>query len=132
MGDASHRKWAMRGVIFWRSMDFDFTPEQIQLRRHVREFAEAEIGPHVREWDDQSKFPMEVIKKLGELGYLGAIFPEELGGAGMGYVEYAIILEELSRVDGSVGLIVAAHTSLCSNHIYKSGTDAQRRHYLPD
>jgi alkylation response protein AidB-like acyl-CoA dehydrogenase len=113
-------------------MDFDFTLEQVQLRRQIREFAEAEIGPHVREWDDQSHFPMEVIKKLGELGYLGVIFPEELGGAGMGYLEYAIILEELSRVDGSVGLIVAAHTSLCSNHIYRSGTEDQRRRYLPD
>src|SRR5579871_1233610 len=111
-------------------MDFEFTPEQLQLRKQVREFAEAEIGPHVREWDEHSKFPMDVVKKMGQLGYLGAVFPEELGGSGLGYIEYAIILEELSRVDGSVGLIVAAHTSLCSNHIFKSGSDAQRRRYL--
>ena len=112
-------------------MDFDYTPEQIQLRRAVREFAEAEIAPHVMEWDEAQTFPLETIRKLGQLGYMGAIFPEELGGAGLGYIEYSILIEELSRVDGSVGIIVAAHTSLCSNHIYKMGTDEQRRRYLP-
>jgi alkylation response protein AidB-like acyl-CoA dehydrogenase len=83
------------------------------------------------EWDETQTFPLEVIKKLGKLGYLGAIFPEEYGGAGLGYVEYSIIIEELSRVDGSVGIIVAAHTSLCSNHIYKAGTEEQKLRYLP-
>ena len=112
-------------------MDFEYTPEQTHLRKAVREFAEAEIAPHVMEWDEAQTFPCEVIRKLGKLGYMGAIFPEELGGAGMGYIEYSIIIEELSRVDGSVGIIVAAHTSLCSNHIYKMGTDEQRRCYLP-
>lgn len=112
-------------------MQFEYTPEQIQLRRAVREFAESEIRPHVMEWDEEQVFPLDVIKKMGRLGYLGAIFPEELGGAGLGYIEYAIIIEELSRVDGSVGIIVAAHTSLCSNHIYKMGSDEQRRKYLP-
>jgi alkylation response protein AidB-like acyl-CoA dehydrogenase len=111
-------------------VDFDYTPEQIQLRRAVREFAAAEIAPHVMEWDEQQIFPMEVIKKLGELGYMGAIFPEQYGGAGLGYVEYSIIIEELSRVDGSVGIIIAAHTSLCSNHIYKAGTEEQKQKYL--
>jgi hypothetical protein len=111
-------------------VDFDYTPEQIQLRREVREFAAAEIAPHVLEWDEAQTFPVEVVKKLGQLGYMGAIFPEEYGGAGLGYVEYAIIIEELSRVDGSVGIIVAAHTSLCSNHIYKAGTDEQKQKYL--
>ena len=112
-------------------MDFEYTSEQIQLRKSVREFAEAEIGPHVMEWDEAQIFPMEVIRKLGELGYMGAIFPEDLGGAGLGYIEYSIIIEELSRVDGSVGIIVAAHTSLCSNHIFKMGSDEQRRRYIP-
>ena len=112
-------------------MDFEYSPEQLQLRRAVREFAEAEIAPHVMEWDEAQEFPLEVIRKLGKLGYMGAIFPEELGGGGMGYIEYSIIIEELSRVDGSVGIIVAAHTSLCSNHIYKAGTEEQRRRYLP-
>jgi len=112
-------------------VDFEYTPEQIQLRKAVREFAEAEIAPHVMEWDEAQTFPLEAIRKLGPLGYMGAIFPEELGGAGLGYIEYSIVIEELSRVDGSVGIIVAAHTSLCSNHIYKSGSDEQRRRYLP-
>ncbi len=112
-------------------MDFEYTPEQIQLRREVREFAMAEIAPHVMEWDEAQTFPLDVIRKLGKLGYMGAIFPEEYGGAGLGYVEYSIIIEELSRVDGSVGIIVAAHTSLCSNHIYKAGNEEQKKKYLP-
>ena len=111
-------------------MEFEYTPEQIHLRKAVREFAESEIAPHVMEWDEAQIFPLEVVKKLGQLGYLGSIFPEQYGGAGFGYVDYSIIIEELSRVDGSVGIIVAAHTSLCSNHIYKSGTEEQRSRYL--
>jgi alkylation response protein AidB-like acyl-CoA dehydrogenase len=111
-------------------VDFDYTPEQVQLRREVREFAAAEILPHVMEWDENQIFPLKVVKQLGQLGYMGAIFPEEYGGAGLGYVEYSIIIEELSRVDGSVGIIVAAHTSLCSNHIYKAGSEEQKRKYL--
>jgi len=112
-------------------MTFDYTADQVQLRKAVREFAEGEIAPHVMEWDEAQTFPLEVVRKLGKLGYMGAIFPEELGGAGLGYIEYAIIIEELSRVDGSVGIIVAAHTSLCSNHVYKMGSDEQRRKYIP-
>src|ERR1051325_10800715 len=112
-------------------MEFDYTPEQVQLRKAIREFAESEIRPHVMEWDEAQIFPLEVIKHLGELGYMGSIFPEELGGAGLGYIDYSIIIEELSRVDGSVGIIVAAHTSLCSNHIFKMGSDDQRRRYIP-
>jgi hypothetical protein len=111
-------------------VDFEYTQEQVQLRKEVREFAANEIAPHVMEWDENQIFPLEVIKKLGKLGYMGAIFPEEYGGAGLGYVEYAIIIEELSRVDGSVGIIVAAHTSLCSNHIYKAGSEEQKQKYL--
>jgi hypothetical protein len=112
-------------------VEFEYTPEQLQLRKAVREFAEGEILPHVMEWDEAQTFPHEVVRKLGQLGYMGAIFPEDLGGAGLGYIEYAIVIEELSRVDGSVGIIVAAHTSLCSNHIYKMGSDDQRRKYIP-
>jgi alkylation response protein AidB-like acyl-CoA dehydrogenase len=112
-------------------VEFEYTAEQIQLRRAVREFAHAEILPHVMEWDEAQTFPHDVIKKLGRLGYLGSIFPEELGGAGLGYIDYCIIMEELSRVDGSVGIIVAAHTSLCSNHIFKAGTNEQRQRYMP-
>jgi len=83
------------------------------------------------EWDEAQTFPLDTVRKLGQFGYMGAIFPEELGGSGLGYIEYSIIIEELSRVDGSLGIIVAAHTSLCSNHIYKMGSDEQRRRYLP-
>ncbi len=96
----------------------------------MREFAEGEILPHVMEWDEVSHFPIEIIPKLGEMGLLGVIFPEEYGGAGLGYAEYAMVIEELSRVDGSVGIIVAAHNSLCSNHIFKFGTEEQKKKYL--
>ena len=111
-------------------MDFAFTDEQNQLRRSVREFAEGEIAPHVMEWDEASRFPSEIMPKLAEMGLLGVIFPEEYGGAGLGYIEYVIAIEELSRIDGSVGIIVAAHNSLCSNHIYKFGSEEQKRKYL--
>ena len=111
-------------------MDFTFTDEQNHLRKSVREFAEGEIGPHVMEWDEASHFPLELLPKLAEMGLLGVIFPEEYGGAGLGYIEYATVIEELSRVDGSVGLFVAAHNSLCSNHIYKFGSEEQKRKYL--
>jgi alkylation response protein AidB-like acyl-CoA dehydrogenase len=111
-------------------VDLSLTDEQQQLRRTVREFAEGEIAPHVMEWDEASQFPQEIIPQLGRMGLLGVIFPEKYGGAGLGYLEYSIVIEELSRVDGSVGLIVAAHNSLCSNHIYKFGTEAQKGKYL--
>ena len=112
-------------------MDFEYTPEQSQLRRAVREFSQAEIAPHVLEWDEGQISPRQVIKKSGDLGFMGAIFPEAYGGAGLGYIEYSIIIEELSWVDGSVGILLAAHTSLCSNHIYKDGTEEQKQKYLP-
>jgi alkylation response protein AidB-like acyl-CoA dehydrogenase len=112
-------------------MDFEFTTEQKQLRKQVREFAEAEIGPHVLEWDEAQVFPLDVVKKCGELGFLGVIFPDELGGAGLSYIDYSIIIEELARVDPSVGLIVAAHNSLCTNHIFTAANDEQKRRYIP-
>ena len=111
-------------------MQFELNEEQQQIKMSVREFAEAEIAPHVSEWDETQHFPVELVPKLAELGLMGVIFPEEYGGAGMGYVEYAIVIEELSRVDGSIGISVAAHNSLCSNHIYMFGTEAQRQKYL--
>ena len=111
-------------------MDFRFTDEQEQLRRTVREFAEAEIRPHVMEWDEANRFPQEILQPLAELGLWGVIFPEKYGGAGMGYLEYCLVLEELARVDPSVALMVAAHTSLCTNHIFKFGTEAQRQKYV--
>ena len=111
-------------------LDFQLTDEQLQLKKSVREFAESEIAPHVMEWDEASEFPLSTVKELGKLGLLGVIFPPELGGAGMGYVEYVSAIEELSRIDGSVGIIVAAHTSLCSNHIFLAGNDAQKHKYV--
>src|SRR5436309_12015836 len=112
-------------------VEFAFTEEQQQLRKSVREFAEGEIAPHVMEWDETSHFPLEIMPKLAAMGLLGVIFPEQYGGAGLGYIEYVIAIEELSRVDGSIGIIVAAHNSLCSNHIFTAGNDEQRRKYLP-
>ena len=112
-------------------MNFEFTAEQLQLRKAVRDFAEAEIAPHVLEWDENQTFPLETIKKAGELGLMGAVFPEEYGGSGYGYIEYCIVIEELARVDPSVALIVAAHNSLCTNHIYLAGTKEQHERYLP-
>src|SRR6201993_1097579 len=109
---------------------FGLTEEQKQLQSAVRAFAEGEIAPHVSEWDEKSEFPLDVVKKLGEMGLLGVIFPEALGGAGMGYVEYVLAIEELSRVDGSVGIIVAAHNSLCTNHIMLAGNEEQRKKYV--
>jgi alkylation response protein AidB-like acyl-CoA dehydrogenase len=111
-------------------LEFAFTDEQQHLRRSVRQFAEGEIAPHVMEWDEASHFPAEIMPKLAEMGLLGVIFPENYGGAGLGYIEYAIAIEELARIDGSVGLIVAAHNSLCSNHIFQFGTEAQKQKYL--
>jgi len=111
-------------------MEFELTEEQQQMKMSVREFAEAEIAPHVMEWDEAQHFPIELKPKLAELGLLGVLFPEQYGGAGLGYVEYATAIEELSRVDGSVGISVAAHNSLCSNHIYQYGTEAQKKKYL--
>ena len=109
---------------------FGLTEEQEQLRREVRSFAEREVAPHVSEWDEKSEFPHKVVKKLGEMGLMGVIFPEELGGAGMGYVEYVLAVEELSRVDGSVGIIVASHNSLCTNHIFLAGNEEQKKKYV--
>ena len=111
-------------------MEFELTEEQKQIKTSVREFAESEIAPHVMEWDESQHFPEELLPGLADLGLLGVLFPEEYGGAGMGYVDYATIIEELSRVDGSVGISIAAHNSLCSNHIYKFGSDAQKSKYL--
>ncbi len=111
-------------------MDFQLNDEQRHLKKSVHEFALREIGPHVMEWDEAGEFPLATIKELGKLGLMGCIFPPEYGGAGMGYVEYVTAIVELSRVDGSVGIIVAAHTSLCTNHIFVAGNEAQKKKYV--
>ena len=108
-------------------MDFALTEEQRAIQETAREFARREIDPIVEEIDESQKFPREVMRKAGELGFLGILFPEEYGGAGLGYVEYVLVITELSKVDPSVGISVAAHNSLCTNHIYKFGNEEQRR-----
>src|SRR5438876_9194156 len=111
-------------------MDFRLTAEQQLLRRSVREFAEAEIRPHVREWDQAQQFPANLIPQLAALGLMGIQFPEMYGGAGMSAVEYCICIEELARVDPAVALSVAAHNGLCAAHIALAGTDQQKQRYL--
>jgi len=107
-----------------------FTDEQQQLRKEIRDFAAREIAPNVMRWDEASEFPSDLVKQLGQMGLMGVIFPPEYGGAGLGYVDYVIAIEELSRVDGSVGIIVASHNSLATNHIYLAGTEEQRQRYV--
>jgi alkylation response protein AidB-like acyl-CoA dehydrogenase len=107
-----------------------FTDEQEQLRAVIRKFAAREIAPHVMRWDEANEFPADVVKQMGQMGLMGLIFPAEYGGSGLGYVEYVIAVEELSRVDGSVGIIVASHNSLATNHIFLAGTEAQKQKYV--
>jgi alkylation response protein AidB-like acyl-CoA dehydrogenase len=108
-----------------------FTEQQQLLAQMVRDFAEREIRPQMKHWDDHEIFPIEVMKKMGELGLLGIFIPEQYGGSGFGYNEYATILMELGKVCGGVGLSVAAHNSLCTGHIYYHGSEAQKQKYLP-
>jgi hypothetical protein len=111
-------------------VDFSLTPEQIAVREAARDFARGEVDPVVDEIDESQRFPREVIRKAGELGFLGVIFPEDYGGAGLGYVEYVLVVTELSKVDPSVGISVAAHNSLCTNHIFKFGDEEQKRRWV--
>ncbi len=112
-------------------MEFRLTDEQQQIQQMVRDFAAAEITPHVMEWDEAQHFPAETVAKLGELGLLGAIFPEQYGGAGLSYIDYVNILEELAAVESGIALTVAAHNSLAAGHIYLAGSEEQRMRWLP-
>ena len=112
--------------------DFEPTDSMRMVQETARNFAEKEIRPTVMKFDESMEFPREIVNKLGALGFMGAIFPEEYGGAGLGYLEYVGIIEEISRIDPSVGLTIAAHNSLCSNHIFTFGNESQKRKYLPD
>jgi alkylation response protein AidB-like acyl-CoA dehydrogenase len=105
--------------------------EREAILRSLRDFCEAEIRPNVMRWDEAQEFPRAVFRKLGELGFLGILFPEAYGGSGLSYLDYAAIVEEIARVDGSVALALAAHNSLGSNHIFQFGTEAQRQRYMP-
>ena len=111
-------------------MDFSLSEEQQLLKKTVRDFAESELAPHSREWDEKQEFPREVFTKLGELGLMGAVWPAEYGGAGLSTLDYAIAMEELSRVDAGVALSIAAHNSLCSGHIFLAGSEEQKKKYL--
>jgi hypothetical protein len=112
-------------------LDFQLSEEQNLLRKTVREFAENEIGPHSREWDEAQAFPREVFTQLGELGLMGVCWPDELGGAGLGTLEWILVIEELSRVDAGVALSLAAHHSLASAHLFLAGTEEQKKRFLP-
>ncbi|HEY7751331.1 MAG TPA: acyl-CoA dehydrogenase family protein [Ignavibacteriaceae bacterium] len=110
----------------------ELTENQLLIRDTIREFADKNIRPVIMEYDESQEFPLEILKQLGELGFMGILVPEEYGGAGLGYVEYAIIVEELAKVDPSISLSVAAHNGLCTNHINLFGSTEQKKKYLPD
>ncbi|HZT71633.1 MAG TPA: acyl-CoA dehydrogenase [Terriglobia bacterium] len=112
------------------ALDFELTDDERAIRDSVRAFAEEEIRPHVREWDEAERFPVELLPRLAQLGLMGVTVPPEYGGAGFGYMPYAIAIEELARVDGSIALVVAAHNSLCANHILLAGTEEQKKRFL--
>ena len=112
-------------------MDFRLTDEQKQIRDMVREFGESEIKPHLAEWDEAQHFPVDTFKKAGELGLLGVTFTEEYGGAGLSYIDYVNVIEQLGIVDSGFGLSVAAHNSLGTGHIYLAGNDEQKKKWLP-
>src|SRR5262249_32331403 len=112
-------------------MDFELSDEQKLVRQTAREFAEGEIAPVIARYDEAEEFPADLIRKLAGLGFMGALFPADYGGAALDYVSYALAVEELSRVDGSIAITMWGHNSLCSNHIYSFGSEAQRRKYLP-
>lgn len=112
-------------------MNFEYTENQKMIAQTVRDFAEKNIRPYVMEWDESQHFPVETLKALGELGLMGILIPEQYGGAGLGYFEYITALIELGRVDSALTLSVAAHNSLCTNHIYKFGNEEQKKRWLP-
>jgi alkylation response protein AidB-like acyl-CoA dehydrogenase len=111
-------------------LDFDLTEEQRLLQKTVREFAETELGPHAREWDERQEFPRQVFAKLGEMGLMGVVWPPDYGGSGLTTLDYAIVMEELARVEAGVALSVAAHNSLCSGHIFLAGSEEQKKRFL--
>src|SRR3954469_19159616 len=112
-------------------MDFKYTDTQLQITDMIRDFATKHIRPQMMEWDESQKFPVEVFKKLGELGLMGVLVPQEYGGSGLGYFEYVTAISEVSKVCGSIGLSLAAHNSLCTGHILQFGNEEQKKKYLP-
>ncbi len=112
-------------------MNFEYNETQSMIAQSIRDFAEQNIRPNIMEWDENQTFPVDLFKKLGEMGFMGVLVPEELGGSGLGYHEYITIIEEISKVDSSIGLSVAAHNSLCTNHILTFGTEEQKKKWIP-
>jgi alkylation response protein AidB-like acyl-CoA dehydrogenase len=112
-------------------MNFDYNETQAMIAESIRDFAEQHIRPNMMEWDETQFFPVDLFKKLGEMGFMGVLVPEELGGSGLGYHEYITIVEEISKVDPSIGLSVAAHNSLCTNHILSFGNEEQKKRWIP-
>ncbi len=113
-------------------MDFNLSEQELAVQKLARDFAQNEIAPYIMKYDESQEFPMEIARKLGDIGFLGIIFPEEYGGSNFSTVEYAIIVEEISKVDPSMGLTIAAHNGLCTNHIFKYANDDLKKKYLPD
>jgi alkylation response protein AidB-like acyl-CoA dehydrogenase len=112
-------------------MNFDYSETQTMIAQSIRDFAEKNIRPYIMEWDEAQTFPIPLFKKLGEMGFMGVLVPHELGGSGLGYHEYITIIEEISKVDPSIGLSVAAHNSLCTNHILAFGNEEQKKKWIP-
>ena len=113
------------------AMNFNFSEEQLMIAASAKDFAEQHIRPHIMEWDEAQTFPIDLFKKAGEMGFMGVFIPEKYGGSGLGYHEYVMVIEEISKVDPSIGLSVAAHNSLCSGHIYYFGNEEQKKKWLP-
>jgi len=113
------------------TMDFDYSETQQMVAAAAKAFAQQHIAPHVRDWDEHQKFPVGVLKEAGALGFMGILVPESLGGSGLGYHEYIAIIEEISKVDPSIGLSIAAHNSLCTNHILSFGNEDQKAKWIP-
>ena len=112
-------------------MNFDSSEITLQVAQTARDFAQQHIKPHVMEWDETQEFPVHIFKQLGELGLMGVLVPEEYGGAGLSYFEYKVVIEEIAKVCGSIGLSVAAHNSLCTGHIMSFGNEEQKKKYIP-
>ncbi|MCP2028867.1 alkylation response protein AidB-like acyl-CoA dehydrogenase [Flavobacterium sp. HSC-32F16] len=112
-------------------MNFEYNEMQLMIAQSIKDFAEKNIKPYIMEWDEAQIFPVDLFKKLGEMGFMGVLVPEEYGGSGLGYHEYITVVEEISKVDPSIGLSVAAHNSLCTNHILTFGNDEQKKKFLP-
>ena len=112
-------------------MNFDYNETQLMIAQSIKDFAEKNIRPYIMEWDEEQIFPIPLFKKLGEMGFMGVLVPEEYGGSGLGYHEYVTVIEEISKVDPSIGLSVAAHNSLCTNHILTFGNEEQKKKWLP-